>query len=364
MPFNFHFTVEQILWTLTFAAILVLLVVLLGRDRMRRFPFFSLSVALVGLNMLAEKLLAQRIAPIVATTIFLVLADLGVLIALLVAIELARKAFCGAKRPAWVVGSVVLLGGAAAVIFFWGKWPPAKMMFDPSTLGHLRLMQLFEEKGDVFNDVLAVGLFALVVIAGRRFKAGWRSHAQQILAGLSVNSATLLIEQVIWQKTIQNMPRTREAYNHVLDLQGHLQNAGSMVALVVMLWWIVCLWIDEPKTTSLSAGGKASADVAVNTLEKWLEKPSDTGANAEKPPYSGAAGASSTHAGEPSDTGVAEPSGTDAEKPSDTGAAGSSGAYAGEPSNTNAASSSGTNAEKPPDTGPAGPSSTDTTPGA
>ena len=41
MHFNFHFTTVQVLWTLTFASLLVLLVVLLGRDRMRRFPWFT-----------------------------------------------------------------------------------------------------------------------------------------------------------------------------------------------------------------------------------------------------------------------------------------------------------------------------------
>jgi hypothetical protein len=322
MPFNFHFTVEQILWTLTFAAILVLLVVLLGRDRMRRFPFFAGSIALLALNMLAEKLLAHRIAPIISTSIFLALADLAVLLALLVAIELARKAFCGAKWPAWVAGSVILFGGAAAVIIFWGKWPPANVVFDPSTLGRLRLMQLFQERGDVFNDVLTVGLFALVVIAGRRFKTGWRSHTQQILAGISVNSATLLLEQVIWQTSIKNMPRTREAYNHMLDLQDHLLNASAMVALVVMLWWIVCLCIDEPKATPLISVGNASSDVAVETLEKWLEKPSDTGP------------------------------------------AVSSGSIAGEPLKTPAEGPSGADAVEPADSNAAGPSSTDTTPGA
>ena len=41
MHFNFAFTAVQVLWTLTFAAHLVLLVVLLGRDRTRRFPWFT-----------------------------------------------------------------------------------------------------------------------------------------------------------------------------------------------------------------------------------------------------------------------------------------------------------------------------------
>ena len=41
MHFDFHFTAISVLWTLTFAALLVLLVVLMGRDRARRFPWFT-----------------------------------------------------------------------------------------------------------------------------------------------------------------------------------------------------------------------------------------------------------------------------------------------------------------------------------
>ncbi|MGP8252875.1 MAG: hypothetical protein ACLQHF_12630 [Terracidiphilus sp.] len=273
MHFNFHFTAAEILWTLTFAALLVLLVVLLGRERIRRFPIFTSSIVLIGLNMLAQKLVANRFAPLISTEIFLVLADLGVVIALLLAVELARRAFSAAKWPAWVVGSLVLLGGAAAVIAFWGQWPPAKMAFDPSTLGHLRLMQLIAQKGDLFNQVLAVELFALVVIAGRRFKTGWRSHTQQILAGISTSSAMLIAARVIWETMAHNAPRTPDGNNHMLDLQAHLQNAYSMVVLAVMVWWIVCLWIDEPGAASVAASVDANAPAAVETLDTWIAKP-------------------------------------------------------------------------------------------
>ena len=64
MHFNFHFTAVQILWTLTFAALLVLLVVLLGRDRIRRFPWFTTGIVLVTLRLLVNRLLHDRLPPI------------------------------------------------------------------------------------------------------------------------------------------------------------------------------------------------------------------------------------------------------------------------------------------------------------
>jgi hypothetical protein len=51
------FNTVQILWTLTFAALLVLLVVLLGRDRARRFPWFTASMVLTALRLLASRML-------------------------------------------------------------------------------------------------------------------------------------------------------------------------------------------------------------------------------------------------------------------------------------------------------------------
>ena len=74
MHFNYDFTTVQVLWTLTFAALLVLLVVLLGRDRMRLFPWFTLSMALTAVRLLASRMLYGRMAPITMSEIFLTLA--------------------------------------------------------------------------------------------------------------------------------------------------------------------------------------------------------------------------------------------------------------------------------------------------
>ncbi len=282
MHFNFDFTATQIVWTLTFAAILVLLVVLLGRERVRRFPIFTTSIVLVGLNMLAHRLLADRLAPLPSSEMFLALADAGVFVSLLLVIELARRAFNQAKWPAWVTGVVALLAGATAVIKWWGEWPPASVVFEQSTLGHLRFMQLVAQKGDLFNDVLALELFVLVVIFGRRFKAGWRSHTQQILLGLSTTSVTLIVMQVMWQTLRRNMPHTQAGYDHLMNVQDRLVNANSTVALVVMIWWIACLWIDEPGAAARHGVVVTTADgkIVAATDKPEIEPPSEPSDNA------------------------------------------------------------------------------------
>src|SRR5580698_5359932 len=119
MHFNYEFTAVQTLWTLTLAALLVLLVVLLGRDRMRIFPWFTLSMALTALRLLASRMLYGRMAPISMSEVFLTLALIEALVCILVAVELARRAFAGASKKAWVIGTLILLVAGGAVVYAW-----------------------------------------------------------------------------------------------------------------------------------------------------------------------------------------------------------------------------------------------------
>ena len=55
-------------------------------------------------------------------------------------------------------------------------------------------------KADLLADLLIVELGLVVVLFGRRFKAGWRSHTQKIVIGLSTASMAQLAVRIIWQK--------------------------------------------------------------------------------------------------------------------------------------------------------------------
>ena len=114
MHFHFPFSALQILWTLTFAAHLVLLVVLMGRDRVSRFKFFTASIVLVALRLLTSKLLFGRIAQMPMLWTFMIMADLGALISLGVVLELARRAFGRVRRNTWVLGALAVMAVGAA----------------------------------------------------------------------------------------------------------------------------------------------------------------------------------------------------------------------------------------------------------
>lgn len=255
MHFDFNFTTVQTLWTLTFASLLVLLVVLLGRDRMRRFPWFTASIVMVALRLLANRLLFNRLPQITMGEIFIVMADLSALMGLLVVVEMARRAFVGVQRRTWIYGGVILLAVSGGVLAAWGPWPAAKSLAFDTLMAKLTLLQLMGQKTGLLVDVLTVGLGLLVVLFGRRYGAGWRSHVQQIVIGLSTASLAQMAAQGIWQIIVRTaaQPHSEAEYLRVVGLREKLFNANSVVYVAVVIWWIACLWIDEPGATAPAA---------------------------------------------------------------------------------------------------------------
>jgi hypothetical protein len=254
---HFNFSTDEILWTLTFAALLVLLVVLLGRDRARRFPWFTASMAFVVVRMLVGKLLFHRMAPMVAGEIFLPLADLASIVSLLLVVEIARRAFAGAGRRLWIGATAALLAVGGTVLALWGAWPSFKTLFTASLISTLRVMQLFAEKADLLANVLIVLVGLLVVLFGRYFKAGWHSHTQQLAIGLSMASiAQLTIRGAVEHIAMNTTIHSQNDLQRLRGVAASLNNANSIIYLVVLVWWIACLWIDEPGTEEQGTGNR------------------------------------------------------------------------------------------------------------
>lgn len=261
---HFNFSTDDILWTLTFAALLVLLVVLLGRDRARRFPWFTTSIVLVGIVKLVAKVLYPRLGHIFsgqmlqikAAEIFLPLADLSAIVSILVAVEIARRAFRGARRRIWISTSVALVAVGGVVLKFWGEWPAFKTVIAGSLISNLRLMDLIAKKADLFANVLMVLVGLLVVIFGRYYKAGWHSHTQQIAIGLTM----ILVSQLTIRGALEHARTTvihsQADYNRVTGLLRSLQTAEGIIFLLVLIWWIACLWFDEPETEKQGLGNR------------------------------------------------------------------------------------------------------------
>lgn len=248
MHLNFPFNATQILWTITFASQLVLLVVLMGRERISRYPWFTASIILYGLRLLSEVLLSGRLPMMTLRTLFIILANLTAILSLLVILELARRAFSTVKRNVWVAWTLATVAVAASVLAVWGPWPARAELVVDSPLALLRLLQFVAQKMDLLVDVLTIELGLLVVAYGRRFSAGWRSHTQAIVVGLSTVAAAWLGIQGIWQVIASTVhPLTRTDYERVISLGNKLVNANKVVYIAAVIWWIVWLWFDEQR---------------------------------------------------------------------------------------------------------------------
>ena len=155
----------------------------------------------------------------------------------------------------WIVNGAGLLLAAGGVLFVWGPWPAAKDLALNSLPGWLGLMKLAAQKGDLLVSLLTVGLGLLVVLFGRHFKAGWRSHTHKIAIGLStVALASLAIQAALETIVGTAHPHNQQEYDRIFGLPGglisRLLNANSVVYLAALIWWIAWLWRDEPGTSA------------------------------------------------------------------------------------------------------------------
>ena len=265
MHFDFHFTAVQVLWTLTFASLLVLLVVLYGRDRARRFPWFTTSIVFVALRLLTNRLLHDRLPPVTMAAVAVSLADIAAFVSLIVIVEMARHAFRRASTRAWLAWSLGLVAAAGVVMWKWGPWPQWKTIAFDTTIARLQFMQFVSVKVGLLADLLVVALTLLVVAVGHRYGAGWRSHVQRILIGISTASLSQMSAQVIWQTIARHTtPHSQAEYQRVMGIQDKMLNANSAVYVLVVIWWIICLWRDEPGTadTALVSGHPVPADAS------------------------------------------------------------------------------------------------------
>jgi hypothetical protein len=265
MHFNFPFTVVQVLWTMTFAAQLVMLVVLLGRDRARRYPWFTASIVLFALSLLTAEVLTGRLPKVPLQWVLGILSVLTAIMGLLVVVEMARRAFDGVQWRIWIAWTVALLAVAGCALAFMGPWPARKDLTWDSALAVLRLIHLLAQKADLLVHLLTLELGLLVIIFGSRFKAGWKTHTQRIVIGLSTFAISSLAVQVAIQNIVKSaQPHSRAEYEHIIGQLGKLVNANGTVYLVVLAWWIVCLWMNEQGTAQ---AGEAAPELIESSLQ-------------------------------------------------------------------------------------------------
>lgn len=258
---------EEILWALVLAAHLWLLIVLLGRDRVSRFPWFTVVTALSAVHLIADHLLNGKLTSIAFFWQSYIAILLISLLGLLVLVEIARNVFSSCKAGlilninGWLGWTLVTGGLAVGAVWLWGPWPTWQALnAEPRELP-LLLVVISATKLQLFLALLTVELGLLVRIFGKRFGSGWTSHAQQIVLGLSTYAlgflAVLATTDII-KHTVHLT--SHEQYERIVHLFSHLDNARFALWFVVLVWWIVWLWRDEPG--AIAASSEPAAAIA------------------------------------------------------------------------------------------------------
>jgi hypothetical protein len=248
-----HWNTEQILWALVLAAHLVLLIVLLGRDRVARFPWFSAVTVLSTVHLIADHLLHGKLTSLAFYWQTYTAVLLESILGILVLIELARHVFSNRKArlvlnsKGWLGWTLVTGGVALGAVWLWGPWPTWKALSAEPKQLPLLLVVLTAMKAQLFLSIVTVEVALLLRIFGKRFGSGWRSHDQQIALGLSTYALGFLAVQATTDIIKHNLHLTsREQYEHIVRLFTNLDNARFALWLLVLLWWIVWLWRNEP----------------------------------------------------------------------------------------------------------------------
>ena len=252
-----HWNFEQILWALVLAAHLVLLIVLLGRDRSSRFPWFTAAIGFSTVHLIADHLLHGKLTTLAfywqTYTAILVETILG----LLVLSEVCRRILSSGKSgrilnaKGWL-GWILVTGSIAiGAVWAWGPWPAWKALTQEPKQLPLLLVVLSAMKGQLFLAVLTVEVGLLVRMFGKRFGYGWKSHAQQIALGLSTYALGFLAVQTTTDVIKRNIHLTsRDQYEHIVRLFSNLDNGRFALWFLVLAWWIVWLWRDDPDDPS------------------------------------------------------------------------------------------------------------------
>jgi hypothetical protein len=215
----------------------------MGRDRMRRFPWFSAAIAFTALQLMASQILIGRIPPMAAKQLFLSMAALTGFFNIMVAVEIARRAFGKVKRAYWLVGALAAIAVGAVVLATWGKWPPMEML---SRMPSINVLQLIAQKALLLGNVEWAFVGLLVVLLGSRVGAGFRTHVQQIAVGLMTAAIAQMSFQAIWEHIARAaMTRPTDEQYKALQVGDKLFNANRVIYLLALIWWIVCLWRDE-----------------------------------------------------------------------------------------------------------------------
>jgi len=228
--------VDRIYWAIGFTAHLVLLIVLVIRQRARYFPVFTLLIALNVLRTV-ELFFVQRYCTKSAYFhAYWSLAIVDIALQLGVIYEMASMVF----RPkgswakdvrhcmcCWIMVSLLVAAGLASFPV------PASRIWEHALM----------VRGNIFSAALMSELFVGMIVLAARSGLPWKTHVARITQGLGVYSlAAVAIE----------LARAYFGIAAGTVKYGELTRLRMTVYLICLVYWIVTLWQQAPPSKDMS----------------------------------------------------------------------------------------------------------------
>jgi hypothetical protein len=228
----------RVLWAAGFCELAALLLVLLLRGRWRAFPFFTTYILFQTMEAVALYSINRWSPPRVYVWAYWTGDLLDLLLQLCVVFELARVVLKptgswvrDARRMFFLFG---IAGTVVAAVVSFGVNPTLKTTLDN-----------WLEKGDLFSAMLNAQLFFAMGLASTRLGLAWRHHVMGIASGWMLWASVNLL--------------TEAAYSH-FGPSWHglvLDNIRILAFQAATIYWIVNLWLPEPKERTLSPAMQA-----------------------------------------------------------------------------------------------------------
>jgi hypothetical protein len=223
----------RVLWAAGFCELLALTLVLLLRRRWRTFPFFTAYIAFQTIEIVALYGIHRWGSNHDYFWAYWAGALLDLLLQLSVLFELAQAVL----RPTgtWVRDArrmfllLAIAGTVIAAVVSWGVNPTL-----PTTLDN------WIEKGNLFASMLVAQLLFATSLASSRLGLAWRHHVMGIATGWMLWAAVSLFVEAAYSYFGPNW------HGVILD------DVRILAFQAATIYWMVIMWLPEPKERTLS----------------------------------------------------------------------------------------------------------------
>lgn len=224
---------DKVLWAAGFLGHAALLLILVLRQRVRSYPFFSayifFQIVSTAVLFADYRLLGAR----AYATLYWSGALLDFCLLSAVLVEVALHLLRPARR--WIPDSLramtwlSALGIALALVLTFWVHPL-----------HVHSPKEWQLRANLFTSIVTCELFTVILLTSQRFGVYWRSHLMGLGAGLTV-----------WALMCFAVEGMHAYWGSTAHFEA-LENARKFAYLSTLVFWIVTFWRAEPERESMS----------------------------------------------------------------------------------------------------------------